>query len=235
MDLKGKVAIVTGGTAGIGLETAKLLKKAGCEVVITARNQEKLKKAADELGIKAYKCDQAKEDEVLAFYNQFKKDFDGKLDILINNAAYGYFDRIENIDLKQFNAMYAANVSGVMLMTREAVKIMIPQKSGNIINISSTSGLKGHVMGTAYSSSKFALKGMTESWRAELRQHNIRVMLINPSEVQTDFTVNSGREPRPFNATKLIGEDIAHSIISALEMHERGFITELTVFATNPQ
>ena len=82
---------------------------------------------------------------------------------------------------------------------------------------------------------KFALKGMTECWRAELRKHNIRVMLINPSEVQTNFLPNAGRQARPKNDTKLEAEEIAHVVLSMLEMRDRGFITEATVFATNPQ
>jgi 3-oxoacyl-[acyl-carrier protein] reductase len=81
---------------------------------------------------------------------------------------------------------------------------------------------------------KFALAGMTECWRDELRKHNIRVMLINPSEVQTNFVVNSGRPARPFNETKLQATEIAHTAIAMLEMEDRGFITEATVWATNP-
>ena len=76
---------------------------------------------------------------------------------------------------------------------------------------------------------------MTECWRAELRKHNVRVMLVNPSEVQTNFIANSGRDARPHSTTKLEAEDIAHTIVSLLGMHDRGFVTETTVFATNPQ
>jgi len=76
---------------------------------------------------------------------------------------------------------------------------------------------------------------MTECWRAELRPYNVRVILINPSEVQTEFVVSSGRDKREFNPSKLVAEDIAHAVVSSLEMNDRGFITELTVFATNPK
>jgi 3-oxoacyl-[acyl-carrier protein] reductase len=122
-----------------------------------------------------------------------------------------------------------------MLMARESAKIFIKQMSGNIINISSTAGKKGFAYGTAYAATKFALKGMTECWQAELRKYNVRVMLVNPSEVQTEFSLNAGNGEREFNPTKLLSEDIAHAVISALEMEDRGFITELTVFATNPK
>jgi 3-oxoacyl-[acyl-carrier protein] reductase len=129
----------------------------------------------------------------------------------------------------------ATNVTGAMLMAREAAKHFVARKSGNIINIGSTAGVRGAAKGTAYYGSKFALRGMTECWRAELRQHNIRVMLVNPSEVLTDFYATAGLPQDKENVTKLQGGDIAHAVRSALEMDDRGFMIELTVFATNPK
>jgi len=124
-------------------------------------------------------------------------------------------------------------VTGVMLMSREAARIFKERKRGNIINISSTAGLRGAPRGTAYYGSKFALRGMTECWRAELRKYNVRVFLVNPSEVITDFARRAGI-PQVENPTKLHGEDIAHMIRAVLEMDDRGFTPELSVFATNP-
>ena len=122
-----------------------------------------------------------------------------------------------------------------MLMAREAAKHFIERKSGNIINIGSTAAVRGAANGTAYYGSKFALRGMTECWRAELRPYNIRVILVNPSEVLTDFYATAGLPQNKENPTKLRGDDIAHAVQSALEMDDRGFIIELTVFATNPK
>ena len=96
------------------------------------------------------------------------------------------------MDRASFDAVFATNVTGAMLMGREAAKIFIKRNRGNIINISSTAGLRGAANGTAYYASKFALRGMTECWRAELRKHNIRVMLVNPSEVLTNFAATAG-------------------------------------------
>lgn len=127
------------------------------------------------------------------------------------------------------------NVVGAMLCGRESAKYFIEQQYGNIINVASTSALKGHQNGTAYSTSKWALRGMTECWRDELRQYNIRVMMVHPSEVQTNFVVNSGRPKRDFNNTKLEAQDIAHLIVSMLEMRDVGFIPEATVWSTNPR
>ena len=118
-------------------------------------------------------------------------------------------------------------------MAREAAKHFIQRNRGNIVNIASTAGLRGAPNGTAYYASKFALRGMTECWRAELRKHNIRVMLVNPSEVITNFAATAGF-PQKANDSKLRGEEIAHAVKAILEMDDRGFTTELSVFATNP-
>ena len=110
----------------------------------------------------------------------------------------------------------------------------VTKKRGNIINVSSTAGSRGFAGGTAYVASKFALGGMTECWRAELRKHDIRVMQINPSEVLTNFSAAAGYDQKP-SEKKLRSEEIAHAITAMLAMDDRGFTTELTVFATNPE
>ncbi|HEX4593306.1 MAG TPA: SDR family NAD(P)-dependent oxidoreductase, partial [Bryobacteraceae bacterium] len=130
-------------------------------------------------------------------------------------------------------AVFATNVTGVMLMSREAAKLFKERKRGNLINISSTASLRGAPKGTAYYASKFALRGMTECWRAELRKYNVRVFLINPSEVITDFARRAGF-PQVENPSKLRSEDIAHTIKAVLEMNDRGFTPEVSIFATNP-
>ena len=121
-----------------------------------------------------------------------------------------------------------------VLMAREAAKHFIPRQRGNIVNIASTAGLRGAPTGTAYYASKFALRGMTECWRAELRRYNIRVFLINPSEVLTNFFAAAGLSQKE-NATKLRGEEIAYMVKAVLEMDDRGFTPELSIFATNPK
>ena len=234
MNLQDAKVLITGGSSGIGYETAHRLKLAGAQVCITGRNPEKLFKASTELGITRILADVSKEEDAQRSVREASQAMGG-LNVLINNAGFGHFSSLENIDLEKFDAMWATNVRGAMLMAREASRIFIPQQSGNIINISSTAGLSGFAMGSGYVASKFALKGMTECWRAELRKHNIRVMLINPSEVQTDFYISSGQEGRPYNPSKLESGEIAHVILSMLQMRDVGFLTEATVFATNPR
>ena len=104
---------------------------------------------------------------------------------------------------------------------------------GNIINIASTAALKGFARGTVYAASKFAVRGLTQCWQAELRKENIRVMLVNPSEVTTAFN-NKKRIERDEEKKKLTPKEIAHAIVSAIKMDKRGFIPELNVWATNP-
>ncbi|MGP0074362.1 MAG: SDR family oxidoreductase [Bryobacteraceae bacterium] len=232
MDLKNAVVLITGGSSGIGRAAAQVLGQAGARVAITGRDPERLAEAARALGVVGIQADVSNEADVLRTFREVKEKL-GDLDVLINNAGIGVFKDLIDMDRAGFDATFATNVTGAMLMAREAAKIFKERKRGNLINISSTAGLRGAPKGTAYYASKFALRGMTECWRAELRKYNVRVMLINPSEVITDFFRKADLK-QVENATKLRGEDIAHMIKAVLEMDDRGFTPELSVFATNP-
>jgi 3-oxoacyl-[acyl-carrier protein] reductase len=233
MNLKNATALVTGGSSGIGYSIAKTLIDAGTRVAITGRDEKKLYKAAESLNAVAIRADVANEADVQRTMKEVQQAF-GHLDILVNNAGFGVFKKLVDMDRASFDLVFATNVTGAMLMGREASKHFIQRNSGNIVNICSTASLRGAANGTAYYASKFALRGMTECWRAELRQFNIRVFLVNPSEVLTNFGAAAGFTQKE-NPTKLRGEDIAHMIKGALEMDDRGFTPELTIFATNPK
>jgi 3-oxoacyl-[acyl-carrier protein] reductase len=234
MNFKNATALVTGGSSGIGEAIAKMLAEAGARVVITGRDSKKLSATSKKLGVHAIQGDVASEADVERTYRE-ALDHLGSLDILINNAGVGVFKNLIDQDLGSFEQTFATNVRGAMLMAREAAKHFIGRNKGNIVNIASTSALRGAAGGTAYYGSKFALRGMTECWRAELRKYNIRVFLINPSEVLTNFAATAGRSQTSNNPSKLRGEEIAHAVKLVLEMDDRGFTPELTVFATNPQ
>jgi 3-oxoacyl-[acyl-carrier protein] reductase len=201
-------------------------------VAITGRDRARLEEAAQSLGVLGIQADVTDEADVLRTYREVLAKF-GDLDILVNNAGIGTFKSLVEMDRAGFDAVFATNVTGAMLMGREAAKHFIQRNRGNIVNIASTASLRGAANGTAYYASKFALRGMTECWRAELRKHNIRVMQVNPSEVLTGFAATAGI-PQKANASKLRGEEIAHAVKAILEMDDRGFTTELSVFATNP-
>jgi 3-oxoacyl-[acyl-carrier protein] reductase len=233
MDLKNAVVLITGGSSGIGRAAAQMLsKKAGARVAITGRDPERLAEAARSLGVLGIQADVANEADVLRTFREVKEKL-GDLDVLINNAGIGVHKELVDQDRASFDAVFATNVTGVMLMSREAARLFKERKRGNLINISSTAALRGAPQGTAYYASKFALRGMTECWRAELRKYNVRVFLINPSEVITDFARRAGFAQAD-SPSKLHGEDIAHMIKAVLEMNDRGFTPELSVFATNP-
>lgn len=232
MNLKNKKVFLTGGSSGIGKATAIDLIGAGAQVIITGRNEEKLQAAAAEIGaiplafdVSDYKVIPEKVAEVVATL--------GGIDVLINNAGIGDFDLLEDININQFENVYSVNVFGVALLTQEVVKYFKAQQHGDIVNIASTAATKGFSHGTVYASSKFALRGMTMCWQSELRKENIRVMLINPSEVTTAFN-QEDRVEREDEKGKLTANEIAHTIKFALEMDHRGFIPELSVWATNP-
>lgn len=233
MDINNSIFLVTGGSAGIGKATAKMLIKNGGKAAITGRDKEKLNKVAKDLGAFSIQADVAIPEDVEKTYELFLKEF-GRLDCLINNAGIGGgWAEITNLDMKAFHEVYNVNVFGAAMMGSEAAQLFKKQNYGNIVNIASTAALKGYANGTVYASSKFALRGMTQCWQADLRKYNVRVILINPSEVVTAFG-SKERVERKEVANKLRSEEIAHTIVSALKMDDRGFIPEVTIWATNP-
>jgi 3-oxoacyl-[acyl-carrier protein] reductase len=234
MEIKNAKILITGGSSGLGYESAKYLIEKGAKVAITGRNKITLEKAAKEIGATAIHADVSVEAEAIQMVKTAISQL-GDFNVLINNAGFGNFNLLVDTKLEDMQNVFATNVFGAMMAARESAKYFIEKSYGNIINISSTAGRAGFAAGTAYSASKFAVSSMTECWRAELRKYNIRVMQVNPSEVQTNFLLNSGRENRPFNESKLQSLEIAHTIGSMLSMEDRGFITEATVFATNPE
>lgn len=233
MDLSKACALVTGGTSGIGLETARQLRERGARVAICGRDAARLRAAADSIGALAIQADVSNEDDVVRMVRELLAAY-GDFDILINNAGFGTFAPLLDVQLGDMQRVFGTNVYGAMLVARESARHFVARNRGNIVNVASTAGQRGFAGGTVYTASKFALTAMTECWRAELRKNNIRVMQVNPSEVQTDFVTNSGRPGRTHSERKLIASDIAQTIAAMLELPDRGFITEATVWATNP-
>jgi len=229
VDLSKAIALVTGGSSGIGFATAHKLIAAGAKVAICGRDERKLARAADDLGALAIQADVAVERDVVAMVRRVVDEL-GDYNVLVNNAGFGSFAPLLETSLEEMQRLYATNVFGAMLVARESARHFVSKQFGNIVNVASTAGQRGFAGGTAYASSKFALHGLTECWRAELRKSNVRVMQINPSEVQTAFFRGRGYNPR-----KLQAEDIADAIAAMLAMDDRAFVTEMAVWATNPE
>ena len=232
MELKNAVALITGGSEGIGRAIAEALIAEGARVTITGRRKDFLQLTAEETGADWIAGDVSVEADAVHTVSEVIRRH-GHLDILVNNAGFGLFKPLVDMTLEELERVYRTNVFGAFLMAREAARHFIDRGSGELINIASTSGLRGSGGRTAYASSKFALRGMTECWRDELRRHDIRGTLVNPSEVMTNFAAKAGVE-RARSDKKLTPREIASAVVGALKVDARGFVPELSVFATNP-
>jgi 3-oxoacyl-[acyl-carrier protein] reductase len=233
MNLSAARALVTGGSAGIGRDIARVLIERGARVAICARHEDKLRRAAKEIGATAIPGDVSLEADAVRVVAETIK-LMGDYNVLINNAGIGASAPLLEITADQMRRVWDVNILGATLVARESARHFVARKSGHIVNIGSTSGLRAGPGSSAYASTKFALRALTESWRAELRSHNIRVMLLNPSEVITEFAARIGRTQVDV-PTKLHPPEIAHAVAAMLEMDDRGMIPELSVWATNPQ
>ena len=233
MDLSNKKVLITGGSSGLGKAMAKMLIEEGAKVAITGRDEEKLNEVAKSLGARAIHADVTNESDVKNCFDIMQNDLGG-LDILINNAGIGSnLKPVDEIDLDEMRRVFEVNVFGLALMGKTAAQIFKKQMSGDIVNIASTSALKGYEGGSVYSASKFAVRGLSQNWQADLRKYNVRVFNVNPSYVPTAFN-NPTREEREEKDNWLTSKEIAHAVVSSLKMDRRGYVPELTVHATNP-
>ncbi|MFM1876710.1 MAG: hypothetical protein RL266_2447 [Bacteroidota bacterium] len=233
MDLKNKIALVTGGSNGIGKELANSLVKKGAKVFITGRNQGRLMAASKEMGATGILADVSVAADVEKTIDQVLTE-GGKLDILVNNAGFGAgWAELGDLNMEDMLQVFQTNVFGAAMMGQAAARVFKEQRSGNIVNIGSTASVKGYAKGSIYASSKFALRGLSQCWQADLRPYNVRVMHVNPSEVTTAFGKVDGVS-RPEVSNKLRPKEIADVIIAHLELDDRGFVPEVTIWATNP-
>lgn len=234
MEIKGSHIIITGGSSGTGKATARLLTEKGARVLITGRSSERLKKAADAIGCCWIQADVSREEEVENTFQWVKENWNNRLDVLINNAGLGEFASVEDSPVESYRRVMAVNFFGPLMMVKKALPLMQRRGSGSIVNLASTSSRKGFANGSAYASSKFALRGFTQSLMEEVRSQNIRVFQVNPSEVSTAFG-NPEREERRETDSKLGPDQLAQTICSILELPDKAFIPELSVWATNPK
>lgn len=221
--------LVTGGSQGIGAATVEAARRAGHEVVFTGRDERLIEEVAGRTGAHGLRADVAVPDDNARTVEECSRRMGG-VDVLINNAGYAYRAEIGDLDLDAMREMFDTNVFGLVDVTNRVVPLMKAQGRGDIVNVASTSGMKGGAGGTAYGGSKWALRGISQCWQAELRPHGIRVVSLCPSEVQTGFGGRHGRN----NPNKLFAEDIAATIMAAIDMPRRALWPELAVFATNP-
>ena len=221
--------LITGGSQGIGAAIVELARKAGHQVVFTGRNAQLIDAVARKSGAHGVKADVTVGDDNARTIDACHERMGG-VDVLVNNAAYAYRAEIGALDVGRMREMFETNIFGLVDITNRVVPQMKARAEGDIINIASTSGMKGAATATAYAGSKWALRGISQCWQAELRPHGIRVVCVCPSEVQTNFGGQTGRN----NPNKLYAGDIAATIMAALDMPRRALWPELAVFANNP-
>jgi 3-oxoacyl-[acyl-carrier protein] reductase len=221
--------LITGGSQGIGEALVERARKAGHQVVFTGRDQGRIAAVEKATGAHGIAADVANADDNARTVEFCQKQMGG-VEVLINNAAYAYRGEIGSIDVDAMREMFEVNVFGLVDITNRVVGQMKERGDGDIVNIASTSGMKGSAGGTPYSGSKWAVRGITQCWQADLRPHGIRVGCICPSEVQTNFGGRGGRN----NPNKLYAGDIADTIMAGLDLPRRVLWTELAIFANNP-
>jgi 3-oxoacyl-[acyl-carrier protein] reductase len=236
VELRGKTAIVTGGSKGIGYSVGESLARAGANVVICARNGDEVAKAAaamEGLGegrVIGVRCDMRSYDDVRNLIARAVEEFDG-LDVLVNNAGVGHYAPIDEISLEQWAQVLETNLSGVFYACREAVPHMKRRGAAWIINIGSLAGKNPFAGGAAYNASKFGLLGFSEAMMLDVRHEGIRVSCVMPGSVATHF---SGRPPTAEEAWKTQPEDIAQIVMDLLAMPERTIPSRIEVRPTRP-
>lgn len=237
MSLQGKIAIITGAGKGIGRATALTLAKQGVSLGLIARTEADLQAVAEEVSAHGVRVEIATADitdnaQVEQAIDQLYKAL-GKFDILINNAGIAKFGGFLDLTIEEWERIIRVNLFGMYYVTRAVLPKLIEQKSGDIINISSTAGEKGGAAMSAYSASKFGVMGLTESLAMEARKHDIRVTALTPSTVVTDLAINEGLV-KGDEENMLQPEDVADLVLASLQLNRRVFMKSAGIWTTNP-
>jgi len=231
-----KVAIVTGGTRGIGRAIAKALADAGAMVAITGRHESGVSAAVSQLNegssgsVAGYLCDVRNYNHVKGLFEEVAGRFGG-IDILVNNAGIGLFEPVETMSPEDFRAVIETNLAGVFYCCHAAIPLMKQRGGGYIFNISSLAGTNAHPRMAAYNASKFGLNGFSEALMQEVRQDNIKVSYIMPGSVNTEF---GGDEPSDEKSWQLQPSDIARVILDLLAMPDRALPSRVEIRPSKP-
>src|SRR5699024_5733756 len=237
ISLKDKKAIITGAGKGIGQATALALAKEGVSLGLLARTEEDLKNVADEVkkdgvDVAIATADVSSNEQVTSAIDTLLNEL-GSVDILINNAGIAKFGGFLELEVEEWEKIIQVNLLGMYYVTRAVLPKMMEQKSGDIINISSTAGQKGGPVTSAYSASKAGVLGLTESLAMEARKHDIRVTALTPSTVVTDLAINQGLV-KGDEENVLQAEDMAELMVDQLKLNKRVFVKTAGLWTTNP-
>ena len=237
-DLKSRKAIITGGGRGLGKATAIAFAKEGIDIAITGRNEAVLKETVSELetfGIQAIYTvfDVSNYEEVKRGIKSILDSL-GSVDILVNNAGIAAFGTFNEMEVSEWSQIIQTNLMGMYYVTKEILPYLINQNKGDIINVSSTAGLNGNANTSAYSASKFAVIGMSESLMKEVRKNNIRVCTLTPSTIVSDMSIELGIANKGSEDSVLQPEDFAELIVAGLKLPRRAMLKSAALWSTNP-
>ncbi len=230
--LNGKVAIITGASSGIGEAASRVLAAEGANLVITARREEKLSTLVNDFKSKGTKAiyvvgDASKEETALQTVEAAMKEF-GRIDILINNTGIGNYKELLDTSAAEYDEMMITNMRATFLFTRFVVPSMILQGSGTILIISSMAGINGYPGQAVYCSTKFAQMGFAKSLDKELRPKGIKVGVICPGGVKTEFAIGRGRTKEGVAKSEMLEpSDVAASILLACTQSSGSRIIEI--------
>ena len=233
-NIKGKVAVITGGTKGIGRAIAESLLQAGANVFVCGRNAQDLRKALTALSefgrVEGETCDVRSFEQIKMMLNEAERKFGG-VDILINNAGMGIFKLVEETKPEEFRQVLETNLFGVFYTCNAAIPMMKRRGGGYIINISSLAGTNAHPRMSAYNASKFGLNGFSEALMQEVRHDNIKVSYIMPGSVNTEF---GGEEVSDEKSWQLQPADVAQTVLDLLQMPDRALPSRVELRPSRP-
>ena len=237
-NLKNKRAIITGGSRGLGKAIALALAKEGVDIAITGRNEGTLKETVNELENLGVKAIYSVFD--VGNYEDVKNGIrtiiskQGGVDILVNNAGIAAVGSFSEMPVSVWTDIIQTNVMGMYYVTKEVLPHILKLDEGDIINISSTAGLNGNANISAYSASKFAVIGMSESLMKEVRKDNIRVSTYTPSTFESDMSIDAGIATKDSTENVLQTEDLAEFIVASLKLPRRALVKSVSMWSTNP-
>jgi 3-oxoacyl-[acyl-carrier protein] reductase len=230
--LDGKVAIITGASAGIGRAAALALAREGARLVLTARRQERLERLASEvrpfgaepvITVGDARQEQTAERTIEAALKAF-----GRIDILVNNAGVGKYKSLVDTSADDYDEMMDANMRSTFLFSRRAAPVMLEQKDGLILMIASMAGVYGFAGEATYCATKFAQVGFAQGLDNELRPHGIKVGVICPGGVKTEFAIGHGRtEAGVAGSAMLAADDVAEAVLFACTQPRGARIIEI--------
>lgn len=223
--IKGKVVIVTGASSGIGEATARQFGREGAKVILAARRVDKLESLAQEIkgmgtgaDVLVVQADLSKLEDIQSLIKQTLDKY-SRIDVLVNNAGFGRLDWLENLDpVKDIQGQFDVNVMGVIQTTRQALPVMIKQRSGSIINMCSMAGLVATPTYSIYAACKHAVHGFSEALRREVKPWGIDVSMVYPGGVITEFASHAGIKRKTKATTPkfmlLTAEQVAEAVVS---------------------